>query len=145
MKRYGYKAYQSVQRLFREYTYVNIFLILIPYNSQIQTSFKINSLTKNLSRLNIFAIYFLLKLIIFTVQIFFIRTFSLHSLFLFFIISFRSAPLNIELLASFPGYKLSICLLEFNRKSVETACYGKTFNSLLLIASSLLLIINTLR
>ena len=58
----------------------NISLILTPYNSHNtkKRSFKIHWLTRNLFRLNIFAIYFPLKLIVFTVHIFSIRTFSLY-------------------------------------------------------------------
>ena len=56
----------------------NISLMLTPYSSHKKLSFKIYWLTKNLFRLNIFAIYFPLKLIIFTVHIISIRTFSLY-------------------------------------------------------------------
>ena len=69
--------YQFVQRFFREYTYVKH----IPDFDSLQLSqknqFQIHSITKNLFRLNIFAIYFPLKLIFFTVRTFSIRTFSL--------------------------------------------------------------------
>ena len=56
----------------------NISLILTPYNSHKKVSFKIHKLTKNLFRLNIFAIYFPPKLIVFIVHIFTIRAFSLY-------------------------------------------------------------------
>ena len=70
--------YQSVQRFFSEYTYVKHIRDSLQL-SQKQSNLKIHSLTKNFFRLNIFAIYFSLKLMFFTVHMsFFIsRTFSL--------------------------------------------------------------------
>ena len=65
--------------MFKYFTYVKHipdFDSLQP--SQKKSNFKIHSLTKNLLRLNIFAIYFPLNLIFFTVHIFSIRTFSLY-------------------------------------------------------------------
>ena len=56
----------------------NISLILTPYNSHKKLSFKIHKLTKNLFRLNIFAIYFPLKLVVFIVHLFSIRAVSLY-------------------------------------------------------------------
>ena len=61
--------YQSVQRFFSKYTYVKY----IPDSlqlSQKQTNLKIHSLTINFFRLNIFATYFPLKLIFFTVYMY---------------------------------------------------------------------------
>ena len=58
----------------REY----ISLSLIPWKSHQKIGFKIHELTKNLFRLNIFEIYLPLKLIVFTVHIFSIITFSLY-------------------------------------------------------------------
>ena len=69
--------YQSVQRFFSEYTYVKHISDSLQLSKK-QTNLKSHSLTKNFFRLNIFAIYFLLKLIFFIVHIFSIRTFSLY-------------------------------------------------------------------
>ena len=109
----------------------NISLMLTTYSSHKKLSFKIYWLTKNLFRLNIFAIYFPLKLIIFTVHIISIRTFSLYQTKAFLllwkelmlIVSIVNASLNIDWLASFSSCKLLIGLFEFNRKPVERACY----------------------
>ena len=76
--------YQFLQGFIRKYTYVKhrIHLREYPDSASLQLSQKAqfqNTLTyQNLFRLDIFAIYFPLKLIVFTVHIFSIRTFSLY-------------------------------------------------------------------
>ena len=109
----------------------SISLIFIPYDShKKKINFKRHSLTKHLFRLNIFAIYLPLKLILFIVHIFSIRAFFIkQKLFLLswkeltLTISIINAPLDIDWLTSFSSYKLLIGLFEFSRKAVETACY----------------------
>ena len=69
--------------LFKDFSANTLYVKHIPdflQLSQKQTNLKIHSLTKNFFRLNIFAIYFPLKLIVFTVHIFSIRTFSLYQM-----------------------------------------------------------------
>ena len=73
----------------------------VPDFDSLQLSQKIQSqntlLTKKLFRLNIFAIYFPLKLIVFAVHIFSIRTFSLYQTKeLVLIIFIINASLNID-------------------------------------------------
>ena len=76
--------YQFLQGFFRKYTYVKhgIHLSEYPDFDSLQLSQKAqfqNTLTyQNLFRLDIFTIYFPLKLIVFTVHVFSIRTFSLN-------------------------------------------------------------------
>ena len=94
-----------------------------------------NTLTyQNLFRLNIFAIYFQLKLILFTVHIFSITTFSLYqnesfALWkeLMFIISIINTSLNIDWLASFSSWKHLIGSFEFNKKTPWKSLLLKLF------------------
>ena len=126
-KREG-KVYQcqSVQRFFREYTYAKHIPDFDSLQLSQKLSFKIHKLAKNLFRLNIFTIYFPLKLIVFTVHIFSIWTFSLYQTKLLLlswkelilIISITNASLNIDWLARFSCCKLLIGFFEFNRKPV---------------------------
>ena len=62
----------------REYSYVKHIPYLDFLKLSQKTQFQNTLLTKNLFRLNIFAIYFPLKLIVFTAHIFSIRAFSLY-------------------------------------------------------------------
>ena len=107
-----------------------------PQLSQKQTNLKIHALTKNFFRLNIFAIYFSLKLIFFTVQMYLFESKFLSLCkenwlaFIKIIVDhfyhIMNAPLNIDWLASYSSYKVLIGSFEFNRKLVEillTACY----------------------
>ena len=104
--------------------------------SQRENNLKIHSLTKNLFRLNIFVIYFSLKFIIFTVQMY---LFGLKSLslskeswlaFIKIIVDhfyhIMNVPLNIDWLVSYSSYKILTGSFQFNRKPVEillTTCY----------------------
>ena len=104
--------------------------------SQRENNLKIHSLTKNLFRLNIFVIYFSLKFIIFTVQMY---LFGLKSLslskeswlaFIKIIVDhfyhIMNVPLNINWLVSYSSYKIFIGSFQFDRKPVEillTTCY----------------------
>ena len=104
--------------------------------SQRENNLKIHSLTKNLFRLNIFVIYFSLKFIIFTVQMY---LFGLKSLslskeswlaFIKIIVDhfyhIMNVPLNIDWLVSYSSYKILTGLFQFNRKPVEillATCY----------------------
>ena len=103
---------------------------------QKQTNLKIHSLTKKFFRLNIFAIYFSLKLIFFTVQIYLFDLkflcLSKESWLAFIKIiaddfyHIMNTPLNIDWLASYSSYQILIGPFEFNRKPVEillTVCY----------------------
>ena len=101
-----------------------------------ENNLKIHSLTKNLFRLNIFVIYFSLKFIIFTVQMY---LFGLKSLslskeswlaFIKIIVDhfyhIMNVPLNIDWLVSYSSYKILTGLFQFNRKPVEillATCY----------------------
>ena len=118
--------YQYVQRFFSEYTYVKH----IPHSlqlSQKQTKLKINSLTKNFFKLNIFAKYFPTALIVPSPYVFFDYSSSKELLLsLKELISIKNAPLNIDWLASFSSYKILIGLLQFNMKT-----RWNDFNSLL--------------
>ena len=60
--------YQSVQRFFSEYTYVKHISDSLQLSRKPKNNLKLHSLAKNLFKLNIFRIYFSLKLIFFTVH-----------------------------------------------------------------------------
>ena len=64
------KISRTNTNLFKEFSTNTLYLKHILQLSQKQNNLNINSLTKNFLRLNIFAIYFPLKLIFFTIQMY---------------------------------------------------------------------------
>ena len=116
---------------------MNISLISFPYDSHKKTQFQ-NTLTyQNLFRLNIFAIYFPLKLIVFTVHIFSIRTFSLYQTKIIFAFMkridvdhfYHEYVIDIDWLASFSSCKLLIGLFELNKKTRWNSLLLKLFST----------------
>ena len=112
----------------------NISLILISYNSYKKNQFQIDSLTKKLFRLNIFAMYFPLKLIFFTHRPYLYKAKVIFAFMKRIDVEHFCHKCAIEywLLASFSSHKLFIALFEFNRinrwnslllKPFLTACY----------------------
>ena len=136
---HGTPLVAASERFIREYTYVKpTFLVKhIPDFDSLQLSQKTqfqNTLSyQNLLRLNIFAIYFPLKLIVSTVYIFSIFLFVKRKLFLLLskelmlTISIINASLNIDWLTSFSICKLLIALFEFNKKTRWNSLLIKLF------------------
>ena len=124
------------ERFIREYTFVKpIFLVKhIPDFDSLQLSQKTqfqNILTYQMFR----AIFSPLKLIVFTVHIFLIRTFSLYQTKIIFAFMkridvdhfYHYTSLNIYWLASFSSFKLLIGLFEFNKKTPWNSLLLKLF------------------
>ena len=131
------------ERFIREYTFVKHIPDFDSLQLTQKTQFQHTLTYQNLFRLNIFAIYFQLKLIVFTVHIFSITTFSLYQTKVTFAFMKRidvdrfyyKTSLNIDCLASFSSWKHLIGLFEFNKKTRWNSLLLKLFFnvSLLLI------------